>query len=256
MEMNSNSTVSRIIILIYGALYFVGFMFPLITSDFKEEGMSPLELITVPLAFFFFFAGTLVMYKNEMYGGQIILFWHVLVWFFSLFLWPDAGMILVLIFPMLFPAIILIKNWNIKNQQPDWSTNVKMWSKTLHIFLINYAIIYLLVIISDLLPRIFHWDLKSNVDELAVWSYTSPTGFLLILGVILFVIALINSKKSFLFTGTLLILWYALIAIATFGVADPLFLNSGPWFVFGLVFLIHGILYIKLHYMERETVFD
>ena len=46
--------------------------------------------------------------------------------------------------------------------------------------------------------------------------------------------------------------WYAAILYLTFGFEELMY--SGPWFVFSIPILIHGILYIVFHYRFNSNV--
>jgi len=247
MTYNSKSTALRIITLVYCVLYFGGFIFPILIGDSDISEMSKVELYTVPLAFFVFLTGTIYIFKNEKVGGIIILFWHFLVWCFSLLLWPDAGMVLVLIFPMIFPAIFMIRNWYIKNYESYKSEKLSRWKLTLRIFLINYTLVYLLVVFSNTAPRIFGWNLATGVDDLQVWSYSSFLGLSLIFALALYIFGFVISWRSELMAGIIFIVWYLIILFLS--LSFPEFANSGPAMYSGLTILVQGVLYVVYYYI-------
>jgi len=249
MASNSSSKALRIIIVGYCLLYFAGFIFPIITGNSSNE-LSKVELYTVPLAFLVFLTGTIYSFINEKISGIIILLWHFVVWVFSLLLWPDAGMVLVLIFPVIIPAIFMIRNWYSENNaayKAQWWTR---WRLTLRIFMVNYAVIYLLVVFSNVVPKLLGWNLVSPVDDLAVWSYTSFLGISLIFLLALFFFGFVVSWKSELIAGIVFIVWY--ISILMLAMNFPEFANSGPSGIFGITILVQGILYIFFYFKLRQ----
>ncbi|NNF36918.1 MAG: hypothetical protein HKN68_22640 [Saprospiraceae bacterium] len=230
---------------IYGLLYFLLFAFPIIISGFDPNHFvaGSTEMITVFIAALIFIFGAAYSWVHQKIGGLIICFWHFIVWVFSLFIWPEAGMILVLILPMLYVGVFLIRNWY-KNNKEQYQDEVLSTKLLLQILVINYAVIYLLIVFANVFPNLLGWKLNTNVDDLATWGYNSTLGISLIITFILFITGFILSWKSQFVAGILFILWYLIIAILIF--MFPEFANSGPSLFSGLVILVQGILYIQL----------
>ncbi len=71
---------------------------------------SVLGAIMIVLMFLFFLVGYLFLYKDEKISGWIFMVWYGILWVLALWVWSDAGM--VLLFGTIIPilgAIILIK---------------------------------------------------------------------------------------------------------------------------------------------------
>lgn len=246
------SIVLLVILSIYCLLYFSTFMLEAIShiasEDFTTEGRL-LEISTIIIAFLIFLTGSIYSWINEKMGGIILCIWHFIVWSFSLLIWPDAGMVLVLIFPILLLATFLIRN-SIMRTKSIYRSKSAMWSISLKTLLINYAAIYFLIVLTDILPVLFSFELPTRVDDLHTWSLTSPLGIILMMNLILFVVALINSRKSEFIAGVLLIIWYAVVILLTLGY--DVFANSGPWVIFGAALLLQGFLYVYYYYRIRN----
>ncbi len=94
--------ILRVILTIYGLLYAL-----VLISHFYSENhfnfdvqTSVRTLSTVVFAFMFYMLGAVYSWFNRKIGGILLMGWHFLVWVFALLLWEDAGIILVVAFPM------------------------------------------------------------------------------------------------------------------------------------------------------------
>jgi hypothetical protein len=251
MRTNSKSTILRYIVIGYGILYFFSVIIPLFSGASEKMGTPPssAEIITVILTFILYLAGTSFIWKSEKTAGILLCAWHFMAWAFSLLLWRDAGMILVLVFPMLFPAMLLIRNWYQENSN-TLPTEWHKWDFTLRILLWNYAAAYILVIISDLAPRLTGLQLPTKVDDLNVWNFSSRPGIYLLVLFALFVTGFFASFRSHLAAGVLFIIWFAfLLFIST---SFIVFAQAGPWVAFGITILVQGVFYLILHFRKKE----
>ena len=245
MKTDKRSNVLRYIIGGYGLLYLAMLISEVFSPEYSEGSMvGQANLITVLFAFVVFLVGIIYSWFNELIAGILICSWHFIVWAFSLLLWPDAGMVLILIFPMLFPGVLLIRNWYMKKNKKYAAENERT-RLTLLLLLINYTAIYLLIVAVNTLSKLFDWTLPTRVDDLVLWDYTSFLGLILLFLLVLFGVGALISKRSMLMAGMIFIVWYILVLFLNF--SYPEFANSGPWFIFGLVILIQGIFYMVLH---------
>lgn len=252
MKTNSISKSLRYIIISYGIIYFILFILaPLISENQEYDNYVPstIEKVTVPVAFVIFLTGTCYLWINEKIAGIILLFWHFIVWVLSMLFWPDAGMTLVLIFPMLFPPVLLIRNWYKKNDD-KYKSEIMQWELALRTLLINYAAIYLLIVFSNIVPKLIGWKLATRVDDLAVWDYSSFLGILLLIMFAIFLLGFIISWKSEIISSILFIIWYAILLFLSFNF--PEFANSGPSALFGVTILLHAVFYIILFFKKRQ----
>lgn len=246
--MNPKSKAIGWILVIYALLYLgLFFIEPLISYDPNNPDfqVNKLDLITTSFAFIIYLIGTIYVWKNEKVSGIILCVWHFIIWLFALLFWRDAGMVLAMAFPILFPGVLLIRNWYIQKDE-SYTSEAKQWDLSLKVLLINYAAIYLLIVFANVVPKLVGWELPTRVDEIAKWDYTSFTLIMLLLALLLFVIGFIISWRSKLFAGIIFILWYVLIIFMT--KSSPEFADTGPSILFGITILVQGIFYIICHY--------
>lgn len=252
MKKQINSLALKLSISIYGLIYLNGFIAPLFGESLEqlETTMPIVEIYTVPLAFLIFLIGVIYTWFNEKVGGIILLVWHFIVWFFSMYLWKEAGMILILIFPVLYLSVFLILNWY-KCRIKKYSQSINQWKLVLNILMINYAAIYLLIVVAEVIERQFGIILRQNT-VVSIWDYNTMESIILVVLFLVFSASYFSIYKSRLVSGTLLILWYVLLIYL--GLTSFKFANSGPWNVFSLPILVQGILYIILHFKEKRTL--
>ena len=251
MIKNTRSSNLLILIGVYAMLYLLLFIVPMFSQPAKASDfqISTIEKITVPLFFILFLAGIICAYINEKIGGIIILFWHLLIWIFSMMFWPDAGMALVMALPAMFIGVFFIRNWYKRNDE-RYKEGSKTLKLTLQILLINYALIYLVIVISHVSPSLFGVNYpNSRTDELVTWDYLSAPGLILLISLIIFMIGFVYSWKRELIAGILFLIWYILIVFTSFSYLE--FSSSGPWFISGLVIFIQGVFYLLNFYKHR-----
>lgn len=234
----SKFNILALLVAIYGVLYLLEIIGPLFNSEIRSHTNST-EQVTVIFAFILFLAAAIYAWFDKMKAGILLMVWHFIVWAFASLIWKDAGMVLLLIFPMLFPAVFLVKQWYVETID-FYKPEFRQWKLVLRLLLINYAAIYLLTILSDIVPRLFGWPSPNGI--LNVWSYASALGVMLIFNAILFFVAFIVSWKSELITGILLIVWYIIVGVLV--QQSPVFANSGPWEYLGLPIMVQGIFYV------------
>lgn len=255
MKTSKKNNIISIIISIYCLLYFISFVVPLVFVENTDHVPSQTQIITVSLAFLLFLIGTITIWFNSKIGGIILLFWHFICWVFSLLVWPDAGMVLVLILPILYLATLSIQYWFEFNDN-YYKSVVHQWKLSLRILLFNYLMIYSLIVYSNIIPVYMGIELPTLVDELAIKNYTSIPGSILILEFVLFIIGYILSWKDELKAAMLFILWYLILVYLTF--QYPEFSKTGPSVIFGLVIIIQSIFYISNHFKfkKKKTVVE
>lgn len=251
MTAKHGSLLLKSLIAIYGVIYFAGFLLPIFTESRESlsSEMSTSEYYTIPIACILFLVGAIYVWFNEKIGGIILLIWHFVVWFLSMFIWREAGMVLILIFPMLIPPVFLIRNWY-KQHYPKYLQSIHQWKLILRILLINYAAIYLIIISAEIVQRLFNVPLRGDLNNSTTWDYSMIETVILFFELGLFAFACIASFWSRKLTGFLLIIWYIIIAIASqqnFEIG-----NSGPWIIFSIPLAVQGLLYFVVHVKESD----
>lgn len=219
--------ILQIIAAFYCVLYFAGFVMPFFSG---EMSLSNPEDLSVLAAFLVFLCGFAVSWFSERIGGYLLQFWVVFIWALGLFYWPDAGMVMVLSVPVLVIGVFMnrkayLKSIETRSKQLDWKY-------TLQLFLFNYVLLYILVVASDITGN-------KHIDYMSLPYILFP--ILLVLFMAGFAFSFRNKKIA----GFIMMLWYAIVVLGTSVYSD--FSNTGPWFVFGIPVLLHGILYLVYH---------
>ena len=232
-----SSRILRILAGIYLALYlFMFFIEPLIQlefSGFRDEFESiGSEAITTLLVFLVFVAGFVWSWYNEKIAGIILLVWNALVWICALYIWTDAGMVLVLAVPVLPLGVFFIQHWYQTTSEPQLSTQ-RQWKLVLQLLMANYTVLYLLAVIDDVIAP----------DRL---DFITMPGVLMIVVFIIFALGFLLSWKWPLLAGLLCILWYVIVLFMTVQYFE--FVDRGPAAFFGVVILLQGILYLLYHF--------
>ena len=144
-------------------------------------------------------------------------------------------MIIVLALPILYIGSFFLLEWYKTTKTPK-PTEQQQWKFVLRVLLINYAVLYAIVVFSDL-------SIGKSVDYFNLPFVLYPLLLILFFGGFA-----LSWKKEF-YAGFIFLLWYAILLFGF--IAYPEFLRSGPWIIAGIVILIQGIIYIKHHYQYR-----
>lgn len=249
MKTSKKTKIIASIISIYCLLYFISLIAPFFFENNNDYLPTKIESITLTIAFLLFLIGSITIWFNSKTGGIMLLFWHFICWVFALLVWPDAGIVMVLILPILFLATISIQYWYETND-PYYKSAMSQWKLSLRILLFNYLLIYSLIVYSNIFPVYMGMDLPTRVDELAITNYTSIPGSILIFEFILFIIGYILSWRDEIKASIIFILWYLILLYLSF--QFPEFSNTGPWALFGFVIIIQSIFYISNHFKTKK----
>lgn len=252
MENNSVSKALRVLVVFYGLAYAFLFILPMLTMNESTSDYVPTktEIATTVFAFMVYLSGTIVMFYNEKLGGIVLSLWHFVIWLFAFSIWPDAGMVLILCFPVLIMAVFLMLNWYKKNDK-RYQSGINRWKLVLKLLTINYTAIYLWVALAQIGPKSFGWTINENIDQLGAWEYSvfSKVVLLVLLGFYLLGVGLSNRSKWV--AGLIFIIWYISVLILSYENLE--FGHSGPYAVFGVVILAQGVLYLA-YYMKKNEI--
>ena len=102
--------VFTLIFAVFYTLIFIDEAFPL-----QVKNIDQLCLI---LLFLFFVIGFVFSWFRERTAGYIFILWYILEILAGIFIWDDAGMVLVLGFPLLPMGIFYLVYANRKNRDP------------------------------------------------------------------------------------------------------------------------------------------
>ena len=217
----------------YCIIYFIGFVFPFFIGEMSLS--NPLDL-SVLLMFLFFLTGLVFAWFNGFIGGLILMLWHLSIWIIGLYYWPDAGMVIILSFPVLILGSLLLLEYH-RSKKAIRLPVSEQRKYILRVLSLNYTAIYLLNVIAAYseseIPN--YWDMPYILFPLLLVMYL--LGFAL-------------SWKNEFFTGLVFIAWYALVVVGT--TFYPEFSNKGPFVLIGVTILIQGILYVINHYQFKK----
>ena len=73
-----------------------------------EESVPLLDTVGIIILFILFLVGYYFSWKNQRISGIIIVGWYVIELIFGFFVWDDAGMVILLGFPVFILGILLI----------------------------------------------------------------------------------------------------------------------------------------------------
>lgn len=236
--MKTKSTkILQILTGVYAALYFAG-----LVSSFYEGEISFVNLIDNLFLFLFllFIVGFALSWTREKISGIIFMVWNAGIWIYALFLfrYQDGGMLCILAVPILVIGSLLLLRWYTTSKELVPSEQQK-WKFILRILLINYAVLYAIIVISEL----------TNGKPL---DYFSLPFILFPMLLLIFIVGFVLSWKREFQAGLIFLLW---CAILTFGSINYFEIrDSGPWILFGLPILLQGLFYIKNYSQYRSRL--
>ena len=221
----------------YCFFYFIGFVFLPFVSG--EMSLSNPQDLSVLLIFILFLTGVVFAWFNAFIGGLLLMFWHLSIWIIGLFYWSDAGMVLMLAFPVLVLVSLLILDYHRSKKVPR-PTVLAQRKYILRVLLINYTAIYVVNVIAAFtkseIPN--YWEMPYALFPLLLFVYI--IGFAL------------SWNKEF-YAGLIFIAWYAIVVFGT--VFYPEFSNEGPYILIGATIFVQGILYLFNHYrVKKENI--
>jgi len=231
---SSSSKTLLITTSVYTLLYLAG----MLNSIFKGELSLSNQINNYFLILLIIFmVGFVLSWTNRKIAGIIFLVWNAGIWIFDFYLsrGADSGMIITLALPVLYIGSFFLLEWYKTTMTPK-PTEQQQWKFMLPVLLINYAVLYLIVVFSDL-------TVGRSVD------YFNLPFILYPLLLILFFSGFALSWKREFYAGLIFLIWYGILLFGFIAYAE--FLRSGPWIIAGIAILVQGIIYIKHHYQYR-----
>ncbi len=233
--MKSKSNKPLLIITgVYAFLYLAGMLTSIFNGEFSLSNLIDNYFLILSIIFM---VGFVLSWTNEKKAGIIFLVWNAGIWIFDYYLNrnADSGMISVLALPILFIGALFLLEWYKTTKTPK-PTEQQQWKFTLRVLLINYAVLYAIVVFIDL-------SIGQSVDYFNLPFVLYPLLLILFFG------GFALSWKREFYAGFIFLIWYAILLFGF--IAYPEFLRSGPWIIAGIVILFQGIIYIKHHYQYR-----
>jgi hypothetical protein len=188
-----------------------------------------------------FIAGFALAWTNKkMTAGIIFIIWNAVIWIGELYLdrpEMDYGMLSAMASYFMFIGAFYLLEWY-KTSKAIVPSQQQQWRFILRVFLINYAVLYAIVVFSEL-----------SVGE-PVNYFGFPFIIYPVLLLIFFVGFLLSWKREFL-AGYVFLFWCAILIFANIAYSE--IRNLGGWALFGFPVLLQGIFYIKNHYKLRHN---
>jgi len=230
--MKTKSTRTLQILTTLGAVLYLLFIAMIIFYD-SYPIFNPFDLEEALL--FVFIVGFALSWMNKkMATGIILMIWNAGVWITTLYLverQDDYAMgSAIASYFMVIGAFFLLE-WY-KNSKATVPSKQQQWKFILQVLLINYAVLYSIVVFSEL-------SVGEPVNYLCFPFIIYP--FLLLI----FLVGFLLSWKKECFAGYIFLFWFAVLIFANIAYAEILQLDA--WGAFGLPILIQGIFYIRNH---------
>lgn len=186
-----------------------------------------------------FIAGFALIWTNKkMAAGILFLIWNAGVWIDDLYLdrpEMDYSMASAMATSFMLIGAFLLLEWY-KTAKETLASVQNQWRYILRVLLINYAVLYAIVVFSEL-------ALGEPVNYLDFPYIIYP------LLLLIFIVGFLVSWKKELLAGYIFLLWFAILIFANVAYSEVL--KLGPWAAFGLPILLQGIFYIKNHNKYR-----
>jgi len=233
--MKSKSTKSlQIITGVYALLYFA-----LIANAFFQGWGSYLSLFGILWLVFLiiFMVGFALTWTRKKLSGIIFMIWNAGVWIFALIFRlqndnNDIAVIGIMAFPVMVIGALFLLEWY-KTSEATVPTVQKQWKYILRILLINYAVLYGIAVLSELL-------FGKPVD------YFSFPYIILLLLLLIFLGGFVLSWKNEFLAGFIFLFWFV---VYFWGSTYQIF-QEGVW-IFIVPMLFQVMFYIKNHYEFR-----
>jgi hypothetical protein len=189
---------------------------------FDFSGAEPASAFLLVVCFILVFA---LSWFRPKIAGYLFVSWYIIMIALACHVWTDAGMTIILGFPVLPIGLFYVLHGYRKGSAAPGTHQV--WNLALRILALAYLGLYL-VLIPDSYP-----ELAAN------GPFGSPVIYLELL-FLLFAAGVVFNFINELAAGILFVAWYAGILLADSLI--PGLSNSGPFRFMGLVVLVQGIL--------------
>ncbi|MFH0842214.1 MAG: hypothetical protein V1903_06295 [Bacteroidota bacterium] len=172
----------------------------------------------------------------KLLAGILLMVLNVFIWVNGLFINRERGMDIVTAVPLFVTGAFLILGWY-KASGTAPPTRPQRYKFILSALLINYAVMYLIYVVAELIYT-------PAIDLLTVPGIILP----FLLG--LFITGFILSWNHEAYAGIFFILWYLLVLYGQLRYGE--LLHRGPYIFIGIVIFIQGILYLYYHFRIKQ----
>jgi membrane protease YdiL (CAAX protease family) len=233
--MKSKTTrILQILTSAYGALYLAVIVSSFIQGDLTFSNLVD-KLGIIPVLIFI--AGVVLSWLRLKTGGIILMVWTASIWFYDLCLAREVGggLASIMSVPSMVLGSLFLLEWY-KGTETGASSKKLQWRYLLRVLLINYLVLYAIVVFSEVVtgrPR----------------EYLSLPFILFPVLLLVFLAGFALAWKREILAGYIFLLWSAILVFGNLAYFD--LRDSGPWLLFGVPVLIQGLLYLNQHYQYR-----
>lgn len=237
MKTKSRSTRTLQILTSVGAVLYLLFIAMTIFHD-SYPIFRPFDLKEALLLIFI--AGFALCWMNKkMAAGILFMIWNAGVWMDDLYLnrpEMDYSMMSAMASYFMVIGAFFLLEWY-KTYKATVPSKQQQWKFILRVLLINYAVLYFIVVFSEL-----------SVGEPI--NYLSFPFIIYPLLLLIYCVGFLLSWKKEFIAGYIYLFWFAILIVAN--VAYSEIMQLGPWAAFGIPILLQGIFYIKHHQKFRS----
>ncbi|MCK5535212.1 MAG: hypothetical protein KAI79_00220 [Bacteroidales bacterium] len=232
MKSKSKSTRTLQILASVGAALYLFFIAMTIFYD-SYPIFKPFDLKEA-LLLIFIVGFALAWTNKKMATGVVFMIWNAGIWIDDLYLnrpEMDYSMISAMASCFMLIGAFFLLEWY-KTSKETVPSEQKQWKFILRVLLINYAVLYFIVVFSEL-----------SVGE-SVNYFSFPFIIYPLLLLIFLVSFLLSWKREFI-VGYIFLFWFAILIYSNIAYSE--ILHLGGWALFGLPILLQGIFYINNH---------
>ena len=226
----------KILVSIGALLYFAGIAMTIVHDNYPIfRPFSAYEGLLI-----IFIVGLVLAWGNKfLAAGILFMIWNAMVWVSDLYFFraQDYSMLSALASYFMFCGAFLILQWH-KIDKEKVSLSKLQWKFLLSVLLINYAILYVIVIFSEI-------TVGEPVNYLTFPYIIYPLMFFI------FLLGFLLSWEKELIAGYIFLFWFVILIYAN--VAYSEITTLGGWALFGFPLLLQGIFYIKNHYKLKAN---
>lgn len=241
MKSTSTKTVLQIVTGILAVLHLA-----FIVNRVYQGSLSFLNLVDITyfVLLLIFISGFVLSWKSVKLAGILLMIWIVVVWILDLHLIgdrsdADSGLTSLALSPVLVLGALFLLEWY-KTSRSEVPSAQLQWRFILRILLINYAVLYLILVLAELSG-------KTGPQQVISLSFPFILNPVLL---VVFIAGFILSWKREFHAGIIFLIWCAILVYLSFGFPGTHY--TGPWLFCGLPILLQGIFYIKYHFEFRS----
>ena len=226
----------KILVSIGALLYFAGIAMTIFHDNYPIfKPFSTFEGLLI----IFIVALVLAWGNKFLAAGILFMIWNAMVWLSDLYFFraQDYSMLSALASYFMFCGAFFILQWH-KTDKEKASLSKQQLKYLFRVLLINYAILYAIVVFSEI-------TVGEPVNYLTFPYIIYPIMFLI------FLVGFMISWKKEVLAGYIFLFWF--VALIYANVAYSEISTLGGWALFGFPLLLQGIFFISNHYKLKNN---